>query len=234
MKRTRIVIRPEDTNIRSSKEIRRAFNKHYQGVIIKHCRLSASGSIVFEFESEEAAKAVEQNWSLDYFGKNKGMKTPGESNTVGIIKHVFDDFNQEEMRHEILKNYKGVITSCEFQKKRTDNSFNGMIKIEVSSREKLLQLISDKVKFFNQRYIVEEYHRKSRVVKCNKCQGWGHIQRYCKKEAKCGKCAEKHETRTCSITSGFKCAHCGLNHMAGSGDCKVFKEKVATFAYNLS
>ena len=151
-----------------------------------------------------------------------------------MIKYVYDDFSEEEMKKEILTNYKGVITKCEFQKKRSDESFNGMIKIEVSSREDLLKLIKDRVKFLNQRYIVEEYHRKSRVVKCHKCQGWGHIQRYCKKDPKCGKCAEKHESKTCTITSGFKCAHCSLNHMAGSADCKIFKEKAAIFAQRSS
>lgn len=232
LKRTRIVIRPEDTGIRTSKDIRRAFNRHYQGVIIKHCRLSAAGSIVFEFENEDTAKTVQENWSLEYFGCNKGMKIPGDFNTVGMIKYVYDDYSEDEMKKEILKNYSGIITKCDFQKKRSDNSFNGMIKIEVSSRDNLLKLISERIKFCNQRYIVEEFQRKSRVVKCNKCQGWGHIQRYCKKEPKCGKCADKHETRTCTITSQFKCAHCSLNHMAGSQDCKVFKEKVAIFTSN--
>ena len=95
-----------------------------------------------------------------------------------------------------------------------------------------LKVITDKIKFCHQRYIVEEYKRKSRVIKCNKCQGWGHIHRYCTKSAKCGKCAENHESNSCSITSGFKCAHCNEDHQAGSFDCAVYKEKLAKFSHD--
>jgi hypothetical protein len=232
LKRTRVVIKPEDTNIRTSRDIRRAFNKHYQGVIIKHCRLTASGSITFEFDDETIAKSVQNEWSLEYFGGNKGMKIPGDFNTVGMVKHVYDDFTEQDIKQDILNNYPGDIKKCEFQKRKSDQSFNGMIKIEFASREALLKVVSDRIKFCNQRYIVEEYKRKGKVVKCGNCQGWGHVHRYCTKPAKCGKCAEKHETRTCTITSGYKCAHCGKGHVAGSFDCDVYKEKVAKFSHD--
>ena len=64
----------------------------------------------------------------------------------------------------------------------------------------------------------------------DKCQSWGHVHRYCNKSAKCGKCAGNHETLTCNITSGFKCAHCGQDHKAGSQECEVLKSKVAQFS----
>ena len=136
------------------------------------------------------------------------------------------------MKKDIMQNYPGLVTKCEFQQKRSDKSFNGMIKLEFSSREAMMKVITDKIKFCHQRYIVEEYKRKSRVIKCNKCQGWGHIHRYCTKSAKCGKCAENHESNSCSITSGFKCAHCNEDHQAGSFDCAVYKEKLAKFSHD--
>jgi len=106
----------------------------------------------------------------------------------------------------------------------------GLIKVSFKSREKLQKAIQEKIKLGDQRYIVEEYKRKSRVIKCNKCQGWGHVHRYCSKPAKCGKCAGNHETNSCRITSGFKCAHCGKDHQAGSNECEIYKEKVAKFS----
>ena len=232
LKRTRVVIRPEDTNIRTSREIRKAFNQHYQGMVIKHCRLTASRSITFEFENENTAKTVQSNWKTSHFGGNKGMKIPGDYNTVGMVKHVYDDHKEDDMKKDIMQNYPGLVTKCEFQQKRSDKSFNGMIKLEFSSREAMMKVITDKIKLCHQRYIVEEYKRKSRVIKCNKCQGWGHIHRYCTKSAKCGKCAENHESNSCSITSGFKCAHCNEDHQAGSFDCAVYKEKLAKFSHD--
>ena len=52
-------------------------------MVIKHCRLSATGSIVFEFENEETAKSVQERWLPEYFKGNKGMKTPGTSTQWG-------------------------------------------------------------------------------------------------------------------------------------------------------
>jgi len=46
LKQTRVVIKPEDVTIRTSRDIRKAFNRHYTGMVIKHCRLTASGSIL--------------------------------------------------------------------------------------------------------------------------------------------------------------------------------------------
>ena len=230
LKRTRVVVRPEDTNIRTSREIRREFNKNHNDVIIKHCRLTAGGSIMFEFEDEDTATEVQTQWSTKYYGGNKGMKIPGEDNSVGLVKHVYDDLNEEEIIEEIQKAYPGA--ECEFFK-RKDQSFSGLIKVDFKSRETLQRVMNEKIKFGQQRYIVEEYKRKSRVIKCNKCQGWGHIHRYCNRAPKCGKCADKHETMTCTINKGFKCAHCGDDHRAGSSICKVYKEKVAMFENNV-
>ena len=228
--RTRVVLRPHNTQIRTSRDIRKEFNTNHKGVVIKHCRLTASGSIMFEFENEESAKAVHATWSTDYFGGNMGMKIPGESNSTGIIKHVYDDLTEEEMRKELTEKYEDDIESCEFLKRKANDSFMGLIKVSFKSREKLQKAIQDKIKLGDQRYIVEEYKRRSRVIKCNKCQGWGHVHRYCNKPAKCGKCAGNHETNSCNITSDFKCAHCGKDHHAGSNDCEIYKEKVAKFS----
>jgi hypothetical protein len=228
IERTRILVKPKDTRIRSSKDIRKEFNKNFQGMVIKHCRLTALGSIMFEFDDEATAKNVQANWSDAYFGGNNGMKVPGVNNTIGIVKHVYDDLTEDEIKDGILEHYPNA--EFEFFKRKSDNSFMGIIKVDFKSRDDLLDVTKNRIKFCNQRYIVEEFRRKSRVVKCNKCQGWGHVHRYCNKPAKCGKCAENHETNTCDITGGFKCAHCGKNHKVCASDCKVYKDKMAAFA----
>lgn len=230
LKRTRIVARPGNTSIRTSKDIRREFNKNYTGYVIRNCRLTASGSIMFEFDDEESAKKVHSSWSDQSFGGNKGMKIPGESNTAGIIKYVYDDISENDIKEAIKS--KCPAAECDFFKRRSDGKFNGMIKVDFKTRSDLLDAIDDKIVICSQRYIVEEYQRKSRVIKCNKCQGWGHIYRFCNNDPKCGKCADKHETSTCEITGGFKCAHCQEAHKAGSSECKVFKQKMAQFSSN--
>ena len=156
------------------------------------------------------------------------MKTPGETNTCGVVKHVFDDLSEADIESSIKSMFPEA--ECDFFKRKSDGKFTGMIKVDFRDRETLQKVTKDRLTIGSQRYIVEEYKRKSRVVKCNKCQGWGHIHRYCNREPKCGKCSAKHETESCTIISGFKCAHCNEDHKAGSSVCKVFREKMALFS----
>ena len=183
---------------------------------------------MFEFEDEQSAQNVQTQWSEQYFGGNKGMKTPGETNTCGVVKYVFDDVSETDIESSIKEKFENA--DCDFFKRKSDGRFTGMIKVDFKDRATLQEVIKGKITICSQRYIVEEYRRKSRVVKCNKCQGWGHIYRFCTRDPKCGKCSEKHETDSCTITSGFKCAHCKEDHKAGSSVCKVFKEKMALFS----
>ena len=169
------------------------------------------------------------NGIIHFFGGNKGMKIPGVGNTSGLIKHVYDYDDTNELEQEIKKQYPNA--TCDFFKRKGDGKFSGMIKVDFGDEKVLEQAINDKITIGNQRYLVVEFVKKSRVVKCNKCQGWGHVHRYCKNEAKCGKCSDKHETNTCNVTT-LKCCHCNGPHRAGSSDCKVFKDKMDQFNLN--
>lgn len=227
LKRTRIILKPGNTQIRSSRDIRREFNQHYKGLIIKHCRVTASGSIMFEFEDEDTAKKVETGWSTSYFGTNVGIRCPSESNSCGIIRHIVDDVEEAKIKADINSAFPGA-TSQLFTRK-SDGRFLGTVKVQFGSRTDLLKAMNDKITIGQQQFRVDEFIRKPRVIKCNKCQGWGHIQRYCSRNPKCGKCTENHETSSCSVVTDFKCCHCQGNHRTGDPRCKIYKEKMARF-----
>ena len=123
---------------------------------------------MLEFIDDVTAEKVETEWSENIFGGNKGVKRPGEPNTFGIIKYVYDDVSEDD----IVKQFSGV--ECDFFKRKSDNKFSGMIKVDFKSHTLLQQVIRDKIEILSQRYIVEEFVRKSRVIKYNNCQSWGH------------------------------------------------------------
>ena len=228
LKRSRIVLKPMDNEIRTSVAIRREFNKTFKGIIIKHCRVTSGGSILSEFEDEQAAQAVENGWTQELFGGNKGMKTPGEINTCGVVKHLYEDLTEEEIVTGIQDSFPNA--QCELFRRKTDNKFIEMVKADFKSRQSLQKAIDSKLSMYNQRYIVEEYKRKTRAIKCANCQEYGHVHRYCIKEVRCGKCDDKHDTRSCTVTE-FKCHHCKGNHKAGTIDCPVYIEKMEKFSY---
>ena len=76
-----------------------------------------------------------------------------------------------------------------------------MVKVDFKSRQSLQKAIERKLSMDSQRCIVEEYKRRTRVIKCANCEKKnGHVYRYCIKEFRCGMCDDKHDTRPCTVT----------------------------------
>jgi hypothetical protein len=74
----------------------------------------------------------------------------------------------------------------------------------------------------------------SRSTQCTKCQGFGHLAKFCRKEAKCSLCSEPHaiQLHYCSICSqkgqkcpylASKCANCKNNYISTSKECEIYK-----------
>ena len=57
-----------------------------------------------------------------------------------------------------------------------------------------------------------------RLLRCGRCQAYGHFPVKCKAPYLCGKCAGPHSTKTCK-SDITKCASCGGGHQAGDTHC---------------
>ena len=58
--------------------------------------------------------------------------------------------------------------------------------------------------------------------RCNKCQMYGHVMKFCKLDLVCPKCGQKgHERKNCSSIP--KCIHCTKDHEATSKNCPMWK-----------
>ena len=79
-----------------------------------------------------------------------------------------------------------------------------------------------------------------RVIICNHCQGYGHIETDCRKKDEprvCGKCSEEHDTNSCS-TNRVKCSQCArrgyndTNHYVFQRVCPSYIEREIRAAAN--
>ena len=79
---------------------------------------------------------------------------------------------------------------------------------------------------------VEKLYSTAFTTQCSKCQSFGHLDSYCKREPTCRLCGEKHATQqhVCKIcnTKGSRCLHlvpncanCKQAHTADNKACKV-------------
>lgn len=79
----------------------------------------------------------------------------------------------------------------------------------------------------NCRIIFEHPRPKRSIPQCSNCQDYGHTKRYCRRKARCIKCAGYHASFECSRkerSDDVKCALCEGNHPANYKGCTVFKE----------
>lgn len=68
--------------------------------------------------------------------------------------------------------------------------------------------------------------QKERLIQCKRCQSFGHTYSYCKRVAKCVKCAGNHLSVDCTIDkkAPTKCSNCDEPHPASYRGCLVAKE----------
>ena len=107
-----------------------------------------------------------------------------------------------------------------------------MIKVTFENEDQLKKAISDKFTICHRRYPIELFKHKPRVIKCNLCQTFGHVDLQCRKKTKpgfqpiCGKCSQEgHQTNDCTVDDDeIRCYHCELDHITGSYSCEKVKE----------
>lgn len=81
---------------------------------------------------------------------------------------------------------------------------------------------------------VEKFYHSTPSSQCQKCQGFGHHESFCRKPPACGLCSNKHSTtgHLCIVclTKGkpcqhlmIKCANCQGDHKSNSKSCEIYQ-----------
>ena len=232
--RTIIVKKYMDSKIINSGHVNEQIYRAFPGVVIRNGRTTPGGSILLELDDKKTADRVKANWNKELYGGNDGVVNINRNPPAGIIKNVYkdtldDETSEEDLIDEIKSSYPQSTVSLF---KRNDK-FTGTLKIEFSTEEEFERAMKNRVKIFEQRYIMEKYNYKPRIIICKYCQIFGHVARVCRsklkgKPARCGKCAEfNHETKDCmKDQENYKCCHCEANHETGAKNCEMMKNKL--------
>lgn len=79
-----------------------------------------------------------------------------------------------------------------------------------------------------------------RVLRCYKCQKYGHDHKNCQSEETCGRCSGAHETRSCKAEdTDIKCVTCAkvslgnTCHLASSNLCPFYARQVKSLLSNI-
>ena len=239
--RTRVVIKPLDVKIVSSRNIKSAINKRYkdEDIFLVNCFAPAGGSFVLEMESKEMAEKLDGIWDTTLFSGNKGLKKLSSvtENCIGVIKDIEDaGITEEELVAEIkdqlpLEADSVVEVFKTYNRRTRKKEFTGTVKMTFKDRASLVEATKSRsIKINHQRQQVQEWCQKPKVKYCYKCLKIGHVAHRCRNgKQNCGKCnATDHQQRECSVTdpNKFKCGHCDGKHATGSSFCSTMKEEM--------
>ena len=77
----------------------------------------------------------------------------------------------------------------------------------------------------NMKITVETPRKKTSIVKCTRCQFYGHTKTYCTRPFTCVKGSGDHNTAVCTkdSTTTATCALCGGAHLANYKGCDVYR-----------
>ena len=94
------------------------------------------------------------------------------------------------------------------------------IKVEFDTPELANEVIRKGLNWDGQPHTVELYVTQSKIMRCFNCQSYGRIGNRCLSTTKCAKCADHHDTKSCTATHR-RCAACQGAHPSRSNHCKA-------------
>ena len=90
--------------------------------------------------------------------------------------------------------------------------------VDFLDREQAIRALKYGLFWQNTRHGCEREDNNCRLLRCIRCQDYGHLFEKCSAPLACGKCAGQHPTETCK-SEKVKCASCGGGHRAGENIC---------------
>ena len=114
--------------------------------------------------------------------------------------------------------------------KKRDSTKLGTVKIVLKSE-------NDPGKALHQGLFIDSIYFKTipfvqngrQIIRCFKCQKFGHISAKCQSGEKCGHCSENQLFRDCpNKNQENKCANCNLNHPSNYIQCDVYIKQLQT------
>lgn len=156
----------------------------------------------------------------------------------GIPIHEFDNSTGMQLVVDEIKTFNQGFTPIgtpywlTHASKRT-NQQAGSVVVAFATEQEANRAIRQRLFIAGISVRCEKLHSTAATTQCNNCQGYGHLDSYCKRQAVCRLCAEKHSTpqhhcSTCN-TKGTRCQHlapkcinCSQAHVANTKTCEVF------------
>lgn len=259
-----VIIKPkvETTNAKQTQHVIKTAldSKHKRGGV-ENVKTISKGGIILECKSQEMAEdiihIINSDLRNDFRAEKPVLKKPkiivfgvdSDVNNETIINEIIESNREisdylevetpEEIKQELSLRFKYRRKIVESQStennRRVESTDKYVLEVSPEMRKIIFNLRSIKIGWRSHRFA--DYLP---VVRCHKCNNFGHFQKDCRSTQACGHCAGQHNSRDCKVNkSEHKCINCcrfndnnksgrrvNINHSSFSEMCGSFKRIV--------
>lgn len=187
------------------KDIRENIDPVKLQVGVKMGKQTKKGGVILRCDNSEAAIILKENIESKLKAKYNIEKPKSIKPRIKILG-IHEENNDDNLSNKIVQQNKlnDVVKELKivYKSKVKNNKFNLIIECDDRTHEYLLKQESIFVGWM--RCLVQE---DLRIIRCYKCQKYGHFARECKYESKCPVCANDHSIDQCSSESK-NCINC--------------------------
>lgn len=202
----------------SSRNILREVHNYFPDIKVEFAYSLAKGGVAIHASSKSDRDLLLYQLPAESFGG--GVKHPPKCPTHEVVYikgvntsvdlHSFSEFLQKK---DIFVNDIRRLT------RRHTGKPTAVVRVHCSADSAKLLLNSKLV--INNSHCSTERERSVRVIRCFKCQSFGHLARNCNNTIRCEFCAGSHgEQEQC--LGNVKCVNCSSKHPSSSSKCPVY------------
>lgn len=235
-----VVITPKDVLQKSDKTKNDIKNKmDPTNTQINGIRHAAKGAIVIECKDNESREQVKSD-AVKELGVGYSVVIPKPKNYKIKICGISEKLSEDEIIDCLIKQNKylkaedeiKVVKTIEIKKPKCDIRYQTLIETNRDTYKRIMEANKLFIKWDSCK-VFEHIS----VVRCFKCLGFNHVQKYCTKKLSCKYCAGEHASSDCKTSDQLQCVNClwhvnnlnvnlNVQHDAFSKECPVLERKL--------
>ena len=225
----KILIMTGKQKFRDSIEIKRTFTKLVPLKKLLYAFTTARGNTHLDLLTVEEADNVLKSRNFEFFGGDSVARKANDKTNEhsALIRRVPLELDKNEIEQNLDNNFPGV-KARRFVK--ADKTALQTVKLSFSSK-----LLYDKVtsdgKLLDAIFYqpVQFVQQGIRIIRCYKCQKFGHMSSNCDSRESCKHCAEEPSVAKCTNKDNpAKCNNCNGNHEAADTNCPTYIKQIRT------
>ena len=189
--------------------------------VVNAFEMKKSGDTAIIVQSKADAETLKVNLT-NTLPQHKVEQVSARTPTINVVG-LSREYNKEELFEMIKRQNSGIKSVFESDASADDKKFDIVAIVPLKSRPscfKAIIRVSNLVRSILSKQCDRIYvgsqpvckvYDSFYILRCFKCQQFGHHSRDCKNDSKCGHCSDHHETRSCTVKANplsASCANC--------------------------